>query len=114
MDAVTRLLPGALGGEGSTKQDSFAADLLEHAQYTRPPDFEGHQVPEVLLSGNHQAIAEWRRESALIRTFLKRPDLLQKTTLDRQEIDILRKWCADIEALVQAQFLRGAGPLPGP
>ncbi len=113
IDAVTRLLPGALGGEDSADKDSFTADLLEHAQYTRPPVFEGQVVPEVLLSGNHQAIDRWRRETALIRTFLKRPDLLQKRTFDQQEIEILRKWCADIEALVQAQSLPGADSLPG-
>ncbi|MFC1505324.1 tRNA (guanosine(37)-N1)-methyltransferase TrmD [Thermodesulfobacteriota bacterium] len=113
VDAVTRLLPGALGGEDSADKDSFTADLLEHGHYTRPSDFEGHTVPEVLLSGNHQAIDQWRRETALIRTFLKRPDLLQKRTFDQQELEILRKWCADIEALVQTQSLPGADPLPG-
>ena len=112
IDALTRLLPGALGGEDSAELDSFSAGLLEHAQYTRPPVFEGQKVPEVLLSGNHQAIDRWRRETALVRTFLKRPDLLAKRALDQQEIEILRKWCADIEALVQAQALRGADPLP--
>lgn len=114
IDALTRLLPGALGGEDSADLDSFSADLLEHAHYTRPPVFEGQEVPEVLLSGNHQAIDRWRRETALVRTFLKRPDLLAKRALDQLEIEILRKWCADIEALVRAQTLRGADPLPGP
>jgi len=113
IDAVTRLIPGALGGEDSADKDSFAADLLEHAHYTRPPVFEGNAVPDVLLSGNHAAIDQWRRETALIRTFLKRPDLLFKRVLDRQEVEILKKWCADIEALVQAQSLRGTDPLPG-
>ena len=114
IDAVTRLLPGALGGEDSAEKDSFTADLLEHAHYTRPPVFEGQAVPEVLLSGNHQAIDKWRSESALIRTFLKRPDLLLKRPLDKQEVEILRKWCADIEALVEAQSLPGADSLSGP
>jgi tRNA (guanine37-N1)-methyltransferase len=113
IDAVTRLIPGALGGEDSADKDSFAADLLEHAHYTRPAEFEGDAVPDVLLSGNHAAIDRWRRETALIRTFLKRPDLLHKRVLDRQEIEILKKWCADIEALVQAQSLRGTDSLPG-
>jgi tRNA (guanine37-N1)-methyltransferase len=112
IEAVTRLLPGALGGEDSADKDSFAADLLEHGHYTRPPVFEGNAVPEVLLSGNHAAIDHWRRETALIRTFLKRPDLLHRRELDRQEVEILKKWCADIEAIVQAQSLRGADPLP--
>jgi tRNA (guanine37-N1)-methyltransferase len=113
IDAVTRLLPGALGGEDSAEKDSFASDLLEHAHYTRPPVFEDQAVPDVLLSGNHQAIEQWRRESALIRTFLKRPDLLLKRQLGKQEVEILRKWCARIEALVDAQSLPGADPLPG-
>lgn len=97
MDAVTRLLPGALGGEHSADTDSFAQRLLAHAQYTRPREFEGDGVPEVLLSGDHQKIDAWRTESALIRTFLKRPDLLDGQTLSPAEIRILKKWAARID-----------------
>jgi tRNA (guanine37-N1)-methyltransferase len=76
VDAVVRLLPGALGHEQSARDDSFSAGLLEGPQYTRPADFRGWKVPDVLLSGNHQAIAAWRREQALRRTRENRPDLL--------------------------------------
>ena len=67
VDAVTRLIPGTLGGEGAAEKDSFSDDLLEHAHYTRPADFEGRQVPEVLLSGHHQEIEKWRLESSVMR-----------------------------------------------
>ncbi|MGD9300452.1 MAG: tRNA (guanosine(37)-N1)-methyltransferase TrmD [Desulfobacterales bacterium] len=100
MDAVTRLLPGALGGEQAAEKDSFANGLLEHAHYTRPANFEGNQVPEVLLSGHHRQIEEWRLESSLMRTLLKRSDLLQKKDLDRQEIEILRKWHRAIDKIL--------------
>jgi tRNA (guanine37-N1)-methyltransferase len=76
IDAVVRLLPGALGGEGSTEEESFSEGLLEYPQYTRPPVFRGMEVPEVLRSGDHGAIAEWRSEQALARTRVRRPDLL--------------------------------------
>jgi tRNA (guanine37-N1)-methyltransferase len=76
VDAVVRLLPGALGHEHSALDDSFSAELLEGPQYTRPADFRGWKVPEVLLSGNHAEIAKWRKEQALNRTKENRPDLL--------------------------------------
>lgn len=94
VDAVTRLLPGALGGEHSADTDSFAAQRLAHAQYTRPREYEGRAVPEVLLSGNHKRIDQWRAESALIRTCLKRPDLLNRQLLNEEELRILKKWYA--------------------
>ena len=75
IDAVTRLLPGALGDDASTGEESFAGDGLEYPQYTRPADFQGLKVPEVLLSGNHAAIARWRAEQARLRTAQRRPDL---------------------------------------
>jgi tRNA (guanine37-N1)-methyltransferase len=100
IDAVTRLIPGALGGEQAAEKDSFANGLLEHAHYTRPRIFEGNEVPEVLLSGHHQEIEKWRLESSLMRTLLKRSDLLQKKDLDRQEIEILKKWHRVIENLI--------------
>jgi tRNA (guanine37-N1)-methyltransferase len=77
VDAVVRLLPGALGDEDSAKEDSFSEGLLEYPQYTRPEVFRGMKVPEVLLSGDHGKIAQWRRRQALERTQQWRPDLLQ-------------------------------------
>ena len=100
VDAVTRLIPGTLGGEGAAEKDSFSDDLLEHAHYTRPANFEGREVPEVLLSGHHQEIDKWRRESSVMRTLLKRPDLLQKKDINRQERDILIKWRREIEKIL--------------
>jgi tRNA (guanine37-N1)-methyltransferase len=78
MDAVVRLLPGALGSETSAVYESFSEGLLDYPQYTRPPDFRGMKVPEVLLSGNHAEIARWRKEAALEKTRRKRPDLLNR------------------------------------
>jgi tRNA (guanine37-N1)-methyltransferase len=99
IDAVTRLLPGVLGNADSTEVESFSAQRLENAHYTRPPEFEGQMVPEVLLSGNHQAIDTWRRESALVRTLLKRPELLRKATLTAAEKEILKRWRREWDAL---------------
>jgi tRNA (guanine37-N1)-methyltransferase len=76
VDAVTRLLPGVLGDAESAQEDSFSQGLLEYPQYTRPADFRGMKVPEVLLSGNHAEIAQWRAEQARLRTAERRPDLL--------------------------------------
>ena len=76
LDAVVRLLPGALGDEASTVEESFSEGLLEYPQYTRPAEYAGWKVPEVLLSGNHEAIRRWRRDMALEETRKKRPDLL--------------------------------------
>jgi len=106
IDAVTRLIPGALGGEQAAEKDSFANGLLEHAHYTRPRIFEGSEVPEVLLSGHHREIEKWRLESSLLRTLLKRSDMLQKKDLDRQEIEILRKWHSVIEMILGYHGLR--------
>jgi tRNA (guanine37-N1)-methyltransferase len=77
IDAVVRLLPGALGSETSALYESFSEGLLDYPQYTRPPEFRGMKVPEVLLSGNHAEIARWRKEAALQKTRRKRPDLLK-------------------------------------
>ena len=76
VDAVTRLLPGVLGDDDSSHDESFSHGLLEYPQYTRPAEFRGMKVPEVLLSGNHAEIEKWRREQARIRTEKRRPDLL--------------------------------------
>jgi len=113
IDAVTRLIPGILGGKDSADQDSFSDSVLEHAQYTRPRSFEGHEVPEVLLSGNHKEIEKWRLETSLIRTFLKRPDLLENKVLSKLEIEILKKWRMDIEKIIHNQSLCGPGALSG-
>ena len=76
IDAVVRLLPGVLGDQQSAQDDSFSHGLLEHPQYTRPAEFRGMKVPEVLLSGNHAEIAQWRAQQARLRTRARRPDLL--------------------------------------
>lgn len=77
IDAVARLIPGVLGERASFEEDSYSEGLLEYPQYTRPPEFEGMEVPEVLLSGHHARIEAWRRKESLRRTFLKRPDLMK-------------------------------------
>lgn len=89
VDAVTRLIPGVLGGEGATEEESFQTGLLEYPHYTRPRDFEGLMVPEVLLSGDHANIARWRREQALRRTVALRPDLLEKALLSSEDQEFL-------------------------
>ena len=90
IDAVTRLLPGVLGDPQAAADDSHATGLLEYPHYTRPPEFRGWQVPDVLLSGNHAEIARWRREEALRRTFNHRPDLLNKAALSQKDLSFLR------------------------
>jgi tRNA (guanine37-N1)-methyltransferase len=113
VDAVTRLIPGTLGGENAAENDSFSNGLLEHAHYTRPRIFEGREVPGVLLSGHHQEIERWRLESSLMRTLLKRSDLLHQKNLNRQEIEILDKWRREINNIIYAQSLRSIDPLSG-
>ena len=104
IDALVRLIPGALGDEESARQDSFAAGLLDCEHYTRPEEMDGRCVPEVLVSGNHAEIARWRRKQALGRTWLRRPDLLASTPLakaDRRLLDeyIVERQSADTEML---------------
>jgi len=94
MDAVARFIPGVLGDPGGAMDDSHASGLLEYPHYTRPVDFRGWQVPEVLLSGNHAGIARWRREQSLERTLRRRPDLLESAELseiDRKYLHQLRQ-----------------------
>jgi len=91
MDAVSRLIPGVLGGARSNKEDSFEDGLLEYPQYTRPRVFLDEEVPEVLLSGNHEKIRLWRRTQSLKRTLEKRPDLLRTASLSREDEDMLAK-----------------------
>ncbi|MFZ3209015.1 MAG: tRNA (guanosine(37)-N1)-methyltransferase TrmD [Geobacteraceae bacterium] len=95
VDAVTRLLPGALGSEESAATDTFADGLLEYPQYTRPPEFRGLRVPDVLLSGNHLEIARWRRRQALQRTMRRRPDLLATARLDSDDKRYLQELSTD-------------------
>jgi len=93
IDAVARLIPGVLGDAGAAADDSHASGLLEYPHYTRPPEFRGWSVPEVLLSGDHARVAAWRREQSLWRTLERRPDLLETAELsptDRAILDRLR------------------------
>ncbi|WHY68689.1 tRNA (guanosine(37)-N1)-methyltransferase TrmD [Neobacillus sp. SuZ13] len=93
VDSVVRLLPEVLGNQESHMKDSFSTGLLEHPHYTRPADFRGMKVPDVLISGNHKLIEEWRNKEALRRTLVRRPDLLEKIELtDEQE-----KWLKEIK-----------------
>jgi tRNA (guanine37-N1)-methyltransferase len=89
VDAVTRLLPGVLGDPSATFEDSHAEGLLEYPQYTRPPVFRGHAVPDILVSGHHAKITHWRRQQALRRTWERRPDLLQDARLTQEDRDFL-------------------------
>lgn len=89
IDAVTRLLPGALGDERSAEDESFSWGLLDYPHYTRPREFKGMHVPEVLLSGNHRDIKIWRRKEALKKTLQMRPDLIEKVTLTDLDKKIL-------------------------
>ena len=93
VDAVTRLLPGVLAA-GSTEEESHTAGLLEYPHYTRPPEYRGWKVPDILLSGNHAAIARWRRKESLRRTRTRRPDLLARLELTKADLKLL----AEIEA----------------
>lgn len=92
VDAMARLLPGALGDAGSAEQDSFMTGLLDHPQYTRPERLADAEVPAVLLSGDHAAIARWRLKQALGRTWLRRPDLLDDLKLDAGQTALLQEW----------------------
>jgi tRNA (guanine37-N1)-methyltransferase len=100
IDAVSRLIPGALGNAQSALEDSFSDGLIKHPQYTRPRSFEQSDVPETLLSGNHEEIRQWRRQASIVRTFLKRPDLLADMSLTAEDVGYLKKLQRDIEALI--------------
>ena len=91
IDAVVRLLPGVLGQADSHIQDSFSTGLLEHPHYTRPADFRGMKVPDVLLSGNHAKIEEWREEQSFRRTYTRRPDLFDVYELSPKQQQLLEK-----------------------
>ncbi|MGZ9222224.1 MAG: tRNA (guanosine(37)-N1)-methyltransferase TrmD [Anaerolineales bacterium] len=89
MDAIARLLPGVLGDPTGAEDDSHSMGLLEYPHYTRPPEFRGWKVPDVLLSGDHGKIEKWRREQALTRTFARRPDILEKAELSKEDQKIV-------------------------
>jgi tRNA (guanine37-N1)-methyltransferase len=98
IDAIVRQLPGALGDEDSAAQDSFAGGLLDCPHYTRPETFAGQAVPEVLLSGDHERIRRWRLKQALGRTWLRRPDLLERLTLNDEQKRLLAEFRAEHES----------------
>lgn len=91
IDAVSRLLPGVLGNENSALSESFSQGLLEYPQYTRPAEYKGWRVPEILLSGNHAQIETWRKRESLKRTYRRRPDLLEKIELSAEDREYLQK-----------------------
>ena len=99
IDAVTRLLPGVLGDEQSAEQDSFVDGLLDHPHYSRPEVAGGKAVPEVLLSGDHEAIRRWRRKQALGRTWQRRPDLLKGRELDKEARTLLQEFRQELEIM---------------
>ncbi|NLW47028.1 MAG: tRNA (guanosine(37)-N1)-methyltransferase TrmD, partial [Firmicutes bacterium] len=90
-DAVVRLIPGTLGSATSAEFDSFSGNVLEYPQYTRPFEYEGMTVPEILLSGHHARIEDWRRKQALLRTAVRRPDLLKNRSLSNEEREFLEE-----------------------
>ena len=91
IDAVSRLIPGVLGDPDGAADDSHATGLLEYPHYTRPPEFRGWRVPEILLSGHHAEITRWRREQSLLRTLQRRPDLLEKADLSDKDRKFLQR-----------------------
>lgn len=97
LDAVIRLVPGVLGDAASAAQESFAGGLLDFPQFTRPPEYRGLAVPEVLLSGNHEAIRRWRRKEALRRTLIRRPDLLTAAVLSEEDRALLKEVAQEVE-----------------
>lgn len=92
MDAVSRMVPGVLSNQESGETESFAGNLLEYPQYSRPEEWHGKKVPPVLLSGHHANIEAWRREQSILRTAKNRPDLLKKADLTNKEWNQIRQW----------------------
>jgi tRNA (guanine37-N1)-methyltransferase len=105
IDAIVRLLPGVLGDDESAQQDSFSTGLLDWPHYTRPEVYEGREVPAVLMGGNHAAIQRWRTKQALGTTWLKRPDLLAKLELSKEQRKLLDEYMTEHRA-------EGAAPTP--
>jgi tRNA (guanine37-N1)-methyltransferase len=104
-DAVSRLVPGVLGGEESAAEESFSEGLLEYPQYTRPFEFEGLQVPAVLLSGHHEEVRRWRRRQSLERTLARRPELLEQAHLTEED----KRFLAEIQSRTKEAELLAAG-----
>jgi tRNA (guanine37-N1)-methyltransferase len=103
VDAVSRLIPGVVGDEQSVVQDSFARGLLDYPHYTRPAEFGGLKVPDVLLSGHHADVRRWRKKTALARTLDRRPDLMEGAVLDDEERELL-------EEIIQERGPKRAAP----
>jgi tRNA (guanine37-N1)-methyltransferase len=101
VDAVVRLLPCVLSEEEAVREESFSSGILEHPQFTRPAEFLGEEVPEVLLSGNHQEVARWRRRRALERTLFRRPELLASASLSEEDIEILKEILEDLKSILR-------------
>ncbi len=97
IDVITRLIPGALGHEDSVAQDSITSGLLKYPQYTRPENYSGLAVPDVLLGGNHQAIERWRLKQSLGKTWLRRPDLIAKMNLTKLQSELLQEFVEEHE-----------------
>jgi tRNA (guanine37-N1)-methyltransferase len=97
IDAVARLVPGVLGNEASPVDESFRDGLLEYPQYTRPREFLGMEVPEVLLSGNHEEIRRWRRKESIRRTILRRPDLMERFQPTKEDTRLIRELMEELE-----------------
>jgi len=94
IDAISRHIPGTLGNKDSYLKDTFSNGLLKGDVYTKPENFDSMQVPEVLLSGNHQKIEQWRKENSLLKTFIKRPDLLKDIKLTKKQKKLLEEWAS--------------------
>lgn len=103
IDSIARLCPGVLGDDESSKEESFTWGILDYPHYTRPPEFMGNTVPEMLLSGNHAKIAEWRRKEALKRTLENRPDLLKKAALSAEDTKMLQELCSQKEIILSEE-----------
>ncbi|MDQ0287587.1 tRNA (guanine37-N1)-methyltransferase [Desulfofundulus luciae] len=101
VDAVCRLIPGVLGESASAQEESFADGLLEYPHYTRPREYRGYRVPEVLLSGHHEKIRLWRRRQSLLRTLASRPDLLARASLTEEDRKILTSVLEELKSLIQ-------------
>lgn len=103
MDSISRMVPGVLNNQESGETESFAGNLLEYPQYSRPEEWHGKKVPEVLMSGHHANIEKWRREQSILRTKERRPDLFEKCELTKKE----KKWLEEVEAQKQKQNKKG-------
>ena len=103
IDGMTRLLPGAVGDSGSVEQDSFSEGLLDYPQYTRPEEIDGLAVPEVLISGDHQKIARWRKKQALGRTYERRPDLIEARSLEAEERELLNEYLVEARSVFKEE-----------